>query len=96
MTQFHIAKEFHSKIQYLIKNGRDINIMPIKKSKIMLSIKYGKAHKTTPESNAIPLRCFLPYIKYPAPIAPNNRLMNNDIGLPMILSLSVFLHIRLA
>ncbi len=37
-----------------------------------LGTKYGKAHSNTPESNAIPLCCFLPYIMYPKPIDPNN------------------------
>jgi len=37
-----------------------------------LETKYGKTHSTTPDRRAMPRRCFLPYIKYPNPIEPNN------------------------
>ena len=55
-----------------MKNGKVIKAMPISIIRNTLGTKYGKAHSNTPESNAIPLCCFLPYTMYPRPIAPNN------------------------
>lgn len=49
-----------------------------------LATKYGKIHSKTPDSRAIPRRCFLPYIKYPIPIEPNNTPHMIDAALSIM------------
>ncbi len=70
--------------QYFTKYGSAIKAMPIRIIRNTLETKYGKAHRTTPDRRAMPLRCFLPYIKYPIPIEPYNTPHIIDVVLSII------------
>jgi len=58
--------------------------MPARNIRKTLEIKNGNAHRTTPDRRAMPRRCFLPYIKYPMPIDPNNTPDIIDVVLSII------------
>ena len=73
-----------SLIQDLMKYGKAIKTMPIKMIRNIFETKYVKQHKATPENMATNRLCFFPYIKYPAPIAPNKTLHIICVELPII------------
>ena len=83
-----------SSAQYLIKYGRAIKVLPIRIIRNMLETKYGNAHRTTPDSRAIPRCCFLPYMKYPIPIEPNNTAHIIDVVLSIIFLYFFHWHIK--
>ncbi len=67
--------------QYFIRKGPAIKTIPIIIIRNILEKKYGKAQRKTPQTNATPFCCLLPYTMYAIPIEPNSTLKIKDIEL---------------
>ena len=59
------------RIHILIKYGAIIKIKPETTRMYIFEIKYGTIKREIPVRSGIAALCFLPYIKYPRPIAPH-------------------------